>query len=72
MLLSQQEPSLIEHLDCYRFDSWKLPVEAKQSSLMKLTNTEQLQTVTFKFVRINCIEADVMFFIVQAISSNWK
>ena len=70
MLLSQQEPSLIEHLDCYRFDSWKLPVEAKQSSLMKLTNTEQ--TVTFKFVRINCIEADVMFFIVQAISSNWK
>ena len=70
MLLSQQEPSFIEHLDCYRFDSWKLPVEAKQSSLMKLTNTEQ--TVTFKFVRINCIEADVMFFIVQAISSNWK
>ena len=68
MLLSQQEPSLIEHLDCYRFDSWKLPVEAKQSSLMKLTNTHK----TFKFVRINCIEADVMFFIVQAISSNWK
>ena len=50
MLLSQQEPSLIEHFDCYRFDSWKLPLEAKQSSLMKLTNTEQ--TVTFKFVRL--------------------
>ena len=50
MLLSQQEPSLIEHLDCHSFDSWKLPLEAKQSSLMKLTNTEQ--SVTFKFVRL--------------------
>ena len=51
MLLSQQDmSSLIEHLDCYRFDSWKLPLEAKQSSLIKLTNTEQ--TVIFKFVRL--------------------
>ena len=40
----------IEHLDCYRFDSWKLPLEVKQSSLIKLTNTGQ--TVTFNFVAL--------------------
>ena len=71
MLLSQQEPSLIEHLDCYRFDSWKLPLEAKQSSLMKLTNTEQINC-NIQVCETNCIEADVMFFIVQASSSKWK
>ena len=55
MLLSQEGYVLsIEHLDCYRLDSWKPPAEAKQSSLIKLTNTEQ--TVTFNFVGLIAYE----------------